>query len=619
MRPGYDLVKEQIFFRKELRERVLWVIKIRWVFAALALTSLAIAASMGFQLSVFPLAGVCTAVLVYNAAFAWVARWLESFDKPDLRLFSIFTHVQISCDLTALFVTVCLTGGMASPFLIFVTFHIILAGILLPPASTFIYVGAVLLLTGLLTLAQQYPTLGLPAVALQSPFSEPLGSKGPIPILFLTFAVAVLFSAFITTSIRMSLRSKGRNLLAISKELEASNARLVALYGMIREIGKHSSLKELLDSVTSQAANLMGVKACSIKLLDEQKKFLEFASTYGLSQDYLSKEKLDLEKSPINRAIIEGKSHIIGRIDEKDYFQYPEDIEREGISSMLCLPLHGNNITLGVFCIYSRRHYLFDQEDVDFISLMCDLTGIAIERVKWDMTKSWFMAKVAHNLRAPLGAVLSMLKLVRRRYLGTVNEKQDETLERCEIRLQLMADLISDLLRVGRERTEVGKSRLDPVAADEVLKTIQPLFTDHALQKGIHITFDICKSGLCVLASEGILEDLFANLISNAVKYTPTGGEVRVVLDLDEEDQVRFEVSDTGIGIPEEDIPRLFSEFFRTETAKQLVEEGTGLGLVIVKEIVDRLGGKVRVASKEGEGTCMTCLIPGLPAVPQPA
>ncbi|MBP8644962.1 MAG: GAF domain-containing sensor histidine kinase [Syntrophobacteraceae bacterium] len=609
MRPGYELVQEQVFFRKELRERVLWVIKIRWVFAALALTGLALAASMGLRGPVFPLAGVCAAALVYNAAFAVVARWIERVDGLD----SILAHVQISFDLTAVFVAVWLSGGIDSPFLIFVIFHIILAGILLPPASTYLFGGATLLLAGILTLSARHSGGGL---VVPGPFSGASGSPAHgMALLFkyLIFAVAILFSAFLTTSIRAGLRSKGLNLLEISKKLESSNAKLIALYEMIKEIGRQSSLKELLDSATRQAANLMGVRACSIKLLDEDKKFLEFASTYGLSEDYLSMGKLDLERSPINRRIIEGEPYIVGRIEEKDYFQFPENIEREGISSMLCLPLRGNNMTLGVFCIYGDRYSLFDEDDVNFFALMSDLTGIAIERVKWDLTKSWFMAKVAHNLRAPIGAVLSMVKLIRKGYLGPVNEKQGELLERCEVRMGILGDLISDLLRIGKERTELGKGKLHPVAADEVLQRIEPLFHDQGVQKGVEMTFQITGTGLWVKADETLLEDLFANLISNAVKYTPSGGRVKVFLGPGDEGRLRFEVSDTGIGIPEADIPKLFSEFFRTENAKRLVEEGTGLGLVIVKEILDRLGGKVQVESKEGEGTQMTCLLPRLP------
>jgi signal transduction histidine kinase len=116
-----------------------------------------------------------------------------------------------------------------------------------------------------------------------------------------------------------------------------------------------------------------------------------------------------------------------------------------------------------------------------------------------------------------------------------------------------------------------------------------------------------------LLADGKLLDELFGNLISNAIKYTPPGGKVRVSLAAERDHRVRFEVSDSGIGIPEEDLSRLFTEFFRAENAKALAEEGTGLGLVIVKEVLDFLGGSISVKSKVGEGTTLTCLLP--PAV----
>jgi K+-sensing histidine kinase KdpD len=388
---------------------------------------------------------------------------------------------------------------------------------------------------------------------------------------------------------------------------------------MVKEIGTILNLKDLMDSAASHAATIMGVKACSIKLLDDDKKHLEFSATFGLSEDYVAMGKIDLDKSPINREIIQGSPYVISTIEEKDHFQYPENIVKEGITSMLCLPLRGNNMTLGVFCIYGKEDYRFEIKDVDFFSLMSDLTGILIERVTWDLTKSWFIAKVAHNLRSPLNAILSMLKLLRKGYLGPVNEKQDETLERCEKRIQSLGELVGDLLRLGRERTEAGKTQLYPVDPVKTIKPLVTLYQNQSLQKGLTVVFDIKEPVPEVVANEGLLEDVFNNLIGNAIKYTPQGGEVRVQLAGEDHTWVRFEVSDTGIGISEEEMPRLFSEFFRTESAKNLVAEGTGLGLVIVKEILDRLGGKVQVKSKEGEGTCFTCLIPGVAESELPA
>jgi K+-sensing histidine kinase KdpD len=551
-------------------------------------------------------------VLLYNMVFFFVERRLESAPAPDMKPFTIFVHIQISLDLLALGAVIYLTGGIASPFVPFVIFHIVLAGILLPRAASFAYGILVLLALGGLTLAQQGglvpvqpPTYRLPAF----PFT--LEQPGVL-VDYLTLAAVVLFSAFLITSIQESLRAKGRELVKISKELETSNAKLTALYDMVKEIGTILNLKDLMNSAASRAATIMGVKACSIKLLDDDKKHLEFASTFGLSEDYLAMGKIDLEKSPINREIIQGSPYVISSIEEKDHFQYPENITKEGITSMLCLPLRGNNMTLGVFCIYGKEDYRFETRDVDFFSLMGDLTGILIERVTWDLTKSWFIAKVAHNLRSPLNAILSMLKLLRKGYLGPVNAQQDETLERCEKRIQSLGELVGDLLRLGRERTEAGKTQLYPVDPAKTIKPLVTLYQNQSIQKGLTVIFDIKEPVPQVVANEGLLEDVFNNLIGNAIKYTPQGGEVRVVLAGEDHTWVRFEVSDTGIGISEDELPRLFSEFFRTEAAKNLVAEGTGLGLVIVKEILDRIGGRIQVKSKPGEGTSFTCLIPGV-------
>jgi signal transduction histidine kinase len=610
MRPGYELVKEQLFFRRELKERVSWFIRLRWVAAGLGLGLSWSARFAGLDLPVGPLTGIFLLVILYNGVFYLVCRRLESFKPEDVRPFTIFAHIQISLDLLALFLVIFFTGGTTSPFVIFTIFHIVLAGILLPPAASFVYAGIVLLAMAGLIMAQRvwlHPAQTSHGLALFQ-----AGGNLAAWIHYLAFAGALLITAFLTTSLKKSLRIKGRHLLAISKELDGANAQLTALYRMIKEVSSHSELQPLLDAATSQATRIMGVKGCSIKLLDEQKRELRFASTHGLSQDYLSKEAIDLEKSSVSRKIIQGFPYVIRDIQEKDYVQYPEDIQKEGIASMLCLPLRANNTVLGVFCVYSSEISPYEREDMEFFGLMSDLTAIAIERLKWDLTKSWFMTKAAHQLRSPLNAIHSMLRMVRRGYLGSLNDKQNETLERCEKRLEILAELINDLLKVGRERTEAGKTKLHPVDPAEVMNQLVPLYQNQSLQKGLDISFHIHEPVPHIVANERLLEDLYTNLISNAIKYTPAGGRIQVELAGEDHKKLRFEVSDTGIGIPEENIPRLFSEFFRGENAKALVEEGTGLGLVIVKEILDRLGGRIQVESKVGEGTRLTCLIPAM-------
>jgi K+-sensing histidine kinase KdpD len=612
MPQSYDLIKEQGFFRRELRERVSWFINLRWIAGGAALAACIVGRLMGLTLPELPIGLIGVFVLFYNGCLLVASRRLSVLQPERLEHFTAFLHIQISLDLVALSFALFFTGGINSPLLILVILHVVLAGIFLDPWASYLY-GAIMVLVmgGAVILGKTAASLLETITGFQHSFVF-LDAPEPHWILaqYLVFASAVIFSAYTITTVKVSLRTKARELQRISRELDASNTKLTALYEMVKEIGAITDLKRLLDTATLQAAAIMGVKACSIKLLDDQKKHLEFSSTYGLSEDYLSMGKLDLEKSPINRRIIDGSPYVIADIDKKDHFQFPENIQKEGIVSMLCLPLRGNSRVLGVFCVYGMADYTFQERDVDFFILMSDLVGIAIERVKWDLTKSWFMAKVTHNLRSPLNAVFSMVSLVRKGYLGTVNDKQAETLERCESRIQILADLVGDLLKIGRERTEMGKVTHHPVAPESVVQPLIPLFQNQSVQKGIEISFEIDDNLPKILANEGLIEDLFANLISNAIKYTMPGGRVTVELGTDDRGRFRFDVSDTGIGIAESDMPNLFSEFFRAENAKQLAEQGTGLGLAIVKETVDRLGGSIQVRSKVGEGTRFTCFIP---------
>lgn len=608
---GHEIIKQQLFFRKELRERVYWFIKLRWAAAGAGLLGLGAAHLLGLGLPIRVLLAVVFFIILYNILFLFIGKRLESIKPTEVYPFEIFAHAQISLDLFSLFLLIFFTGGLASPVLIFVIFHVILAGILLSPLSCYFY--ALVILAGLAGLIALHHHRLVPETTAW--IGEPLffhSLQYPrVLISYLTFAAGILIAAYLITSVKMALRFKGREVMKISRDLEISNTKLTSLYEMIKEVDAHTSLKDLLDTATRNAARIMGVKACSIKLLDQDNKYLRFASTYGLSEDYLSKDSISVEESAVNRQILEGSLYTIGNVDEENRFQYPEDVRKEGIASMLCLPLKVEDRLLGVFCVYSGEPYFFSEADVEFFSLMTDLTALAIENLSRQTARIWFLNKAAHQLRSPIGAVQSMLKTISGGYLGGLEDQQKEVMDRCEKRLAALQRLINDLLNLADKRHETGPLRLQPVDPARVLNNLTPMYQSQAEAKGLAIEFNISETLPAVAAREELLDDLFTNLISNAVKYTPSGGKIWVGLSAPSRDYVLFEVADTGIGIPENDLSNLFSEFFRTEKAKAL-EEGTGLGLVIVKEILDRLGGKVQVESKVGQGTKFSCLLPAV-------
>ncbi len=608
MELGYELIREQLFFRRELRERVFWFIHLRWAAVGLGLLGCWLAFLAGEALEYQSLVSVLLGIACYNMILLFLGSRMQ-VETREVGSFVLFAHAQICLDLLALFLILYLTGGSQSPLLVFVIFHIILAGILLSRRSCFLYAGAVILaLAGMMclenagVLMQRRPLLG-PEMLLWSRF----GALG----------VALLVGAFLITQVVHSLRLKGRELLRVSAELESTSSRLKALYDMVKEMGGETDLQRLMDSATRLAATIMGVKACSIKLLDQEQRYLRFASTYGLSQDYLSKGAIEVARSPINQRIIEGAFYAIGSIREKDYFQYPEDVQREGIVSMLCLPLRVERRILGVFCVYGDQSYHFGEQDTAFFSLMTDLTALAIERLRGELTKAWFFHKAAHQLRSPLHALLSMFKVLQEGYLGELNQKQKEAVARCENRIRLMGELVEDLLKIGQRRSETSPRSLKPMNLGDAIRQVTSLFLEQAKAKGVVLELDIKEPMPDVLADEGLLDEVLTNLISNGIKYTPAGGIVRICLVKEGRGWLRLEVSDTGIGIPKEELPQLFTEFFRASNARATVEHGTGLGLVIVKEALSRMRGSIQVKSRQGEGTTFTCLIPTILQLPE--
>jgi two-component sensor histidine kinase/uncharacterized protein YigA (DUF484 family) len=492
-----------------------------------------------------------------------------------------------------------------------VIFYIILAGILLSPFSCYMYCLVVTAALAGLTLLQTSGAVPVKPAVFQSPFI-PCGFQFPDMILpILTFAAAVFVTAFLVTSVSLSIKEKGRKILRVSKDLEQNNIKLTALYEMVKNMGLYSDLDELMDMATRSAARIMGVKGCSIKLLDASGKTLRFASTFGLSEDYVAKGTIDVEKSPVNRRIVQGSVFSIGKIDEREYFQYPEDIEKEGISSMVCLPLRVEKAVLGVFCVYSDVSYYFVDGDVRFFSLMADLTALAIETLRSETNKTWFLHKAAHQLRSPLNAIYSMLEVLEKGYLGPLETGQVENIRRCRLRLEMLGDTIRDLLKLGIRRGHDETRSLKKMNINETLNSIWETYRVQADEKGVQLTVSAGDRLPPIMADERLLEDLISNLVSNAIKYTPRGGKIEVKTSLYPDGRVRLEVSDTGIGIPRRDIPRLFTEFFRAENARETAEEGTGLGMVIVKEIVDNLRGVISVDSEVGKGTTFVCLFPG--------
>jgi two-component system sensor histidine kinase/response regulator len=227
------------------------------------------------------------------------------------------------------------------------------------------------------------------------------------------------------------------------------------------------------------------------------------------------------------------------------------------------------------------------------------------ELEKLDAMKSRFMLTVAHELRAPVAAIQGYLGLILDGYAA---DDEQEMLENAHRRCGELLDMISDLLLLAHMKEKAAGVKKTTVSVARVLEEVTGLLRAEAERKGLTLKTEFSGQPE-MLADEEHLRQLWTNLISNSIKYTPRGG--RVVASVDQKDgRVVGVVSDTGVGIAADDLPRIFDEFYRTKQAKSIEEHGTGLGLSIVKQIVESYGGTIDVESQLGKGTTVTFTLP---------
>ncbi len=226
-----------------------------------------------------------------------------------------------------------------------------------------------------------------------------------------------------------------------------------------------------------------------------------------------------------------------------------------------------------------------------------------------DKIKSNFLSMVSHQLKSPLSSTLLQTSILLDGIAGGVNEKQKDLLQKIKAKTKGMTDLVNDILDVSYIEEGGYVTQIEPLNLPEILERTIDLMQPQAQDKNISLQVAIEDSLPLVNGNRSSIEAMFINLISNAIKYTPSDGQVAIELKLNRQN-IQIKVSDTGIGIKNDDIPRIFDKFYRERSERTKHISGTGLGLSIVKGVVDAHHGAIYVESKMEEGTTFTVLLP---------
>ncbi len=621
---GWDLLYGNRMLGRAWGRRALWQVHLRWWVPPAIVLSLAVSWWVGFRVEVLPILVVAGAILLYNIPFAVAsahARVLgEDTPSPD-RLYNL---LQVALDYAAVFLLVHYTGGAASPLVFVFLFHVVFAAILFRASTAYLFAGVVAGGMVLLAVAEHVGWLATHPLTFRGLTVNLLERPAHVAALLTFFSASVFIVAIAATRIMATLRQRVIRLAQTKDEIAALNERLGSIYDVLTALGSETDLSRVLDVLTSSLAAVMGVRGASVKLLSEDGKTLRYVAVHGLPQEFLDEKVVEVARSPLNRRIIEGETLVTGEITLGSTSEVQEALASSGIRSVILAPLTVHRRVIGILGAYCTRPERFDQADAAFFRLAAELSAIAIEHARRHEAvqrllddRLHFMLRVAHNMRAPLAAGVSMLHLLTDGYLGDLGKRQVDHLERVIRRLRGLDAGVGEILTLARDRLPGIPERREEVHLGRLAAQVEATYRQQAVERRLTLRLEVAAGLPAVTGDAHLLEQVLENLVSNALKYTLAGGEVGVTVDRAAGGGVMVSVRDSGIGIPKTEQGRLFTEFFRASNARATGEAGTGLGLRLVQDVVEKHGGHVHLESEEGHGTLVTVELPAATPAPQ--
>jgi signal transduction histidine kinase len=292
-----------------------------------------------------------------------------------------------------------------------------------------------------------------------------------------------------------------------------------------------------------------------------------------------------------------------------------------GATSFMLVPLTARGRSLGAIgLVCTRRDTQFDDHDLALAENLASRASLAVDNARLyreaqeaTRTKTDLLTVISHDLRTPLNSIIGYAELLLMGVPEPLSQGTRERVERMRAGAQHLLHLINQLLTLSRldaGREQVQAEDLDVCdLAREVAIVVEPL----ALERSLGFVVEVPDRAVCLRTDPGKLRQVLMNLAANAIKFTERG-EVRVRVEESPSGEAHIHVSDTGPGIAEEHLERIFEPFWQVDAAQRGNHGGTGLGLSVVARLVELLGGRIAVESRLGEGSTFTVTLPGVGA-----
>jgi len=398
------------------------------------------------------------------------------------------------------------------------------------------------------------------------------------------------------------------------EQLRHKTRLLETLVSVGQSINSSLNLDDVLEGITRETAGLIPAQVASLQLLDATGDWLELRAQHGAGTDYQERPRLGVGDSFLGSVVRRRKPSQVENVQTSPQYQHPEIARREGLVSLLSVPLIFNEQCLGTLNVYTDTPHAFSNEEVSTLTALSELSALAIEKARlYERTVDveeqlrrneqlsalgLLAAEVAHEIRNPL-TVMKMLY----HSLDLNFEDEDPRAEDARVlgdKMNHLDAIVDRIVNFARN----AEPQMGQVNIHELLEDLA-LLTRHKLQH-LHITLeqnlptDLPK----VRADATQLSQAFLNLILNAAEAMPDGGTL-TISSAEDEGTIAVIFTDTGPGMTEEQRERAFTGMLSTTK-----EKGAGLGLAIVAKVAEAHGGRVEVETREGEGTTITLRLP---------
>jgi signal transduction histidine kinase/CHASE3 domain sensor protein len=403
-------------------------------------------------------------------------------------------------------------------------------------------------------------------------------------------------------------------------------ARLERIATAAQLIRSSLDLTEVLTAAADAIGVSVGADRVQVRALDDRGGDAGAGSWNAPGAASLSSDSpLELFSSPAFRQLQAGHTIEVRREGSDVSRQGNTWLAEEGITKAIIAPVLAADSLVAVVGMhwYDEEHRLSDL-DASLVDAVCRELGSALGHARLyetertlvgrlrevDQAKSDFVSTVSHELRTPMTSIVGYVEMLREGEVGDIDPQQDKILRVVQRNTERLLNLIDDLLTLSRIESGAFEVTLAPIDVRDVvehaLATLAPKVADRQQQLVTRV-----DDHLPELMGDAVqLDRVVLNLVGNAIKFTPEGGRITVALHESDRSGVELTVTDNGIGIPEPEQKQLFKRFFRSGAALANAIPGTGLGLVIVKSIVEGHGGSVDISSRPDEGTTVVVWLP---------